>query len=91
MSLRNAINGKCRECIHDPAAPGTWREKVAQCTVTRCALWPIRPAPSGGPFADPPRDPAVSREWLVRSVGRVESGHPTRLADSGEPSSGCER
>ena len=59
MSLRAAINAKCRECVYDPAAPGTWREQVAQCSVIRCPLWPIRPAPSGGPFADPPRDPSA--------------------------------
>jgi hypothetical protein len=80
MSLRNAINSKCRNCIHDDAAPGTWREQVAQCSVPRCALWTVRPAPSGGPFADPPRDPAtVTRQWLVKSVGYVESGHPLTL------------
>ena len=87
MSLRSAINGKCRECIHDAGAPGTWREQVAQCSVIHCALWPARPAPSGGPFADPPRDPAtVTREWVVRPVGWAESGHPSGMADAGEPS-----
>jgi len=81
MSLRAAINAKCRECIYDPAAPGTWREQVAQCSVIRCALWPIRPAPSGGPLADPPRDPsAVTREWLTRPVGWANSGHPPNAA-----------
>ena len=89
MSLRNAINAKCRECIYDPAAPGTWREQVAQCSVIRCALWPIRPVPSGGPFADPPRDPAsVTREWLARPLGWVDSGYPSGMAGAGEPSSG---
>jgi hypothetical protein len=81
-SLRNAINEKCRECIHDPAAPGTWREQVAQCSVPRCALWPVRPAPSGGPFANPPRDPAtVTRQWLANPVGYVESGYPLQIVD----------
>lgn len=80
-SLRGAINATCRQCIHDAAAPGTWREQVAQCTVTRCGLWPVRPAPSGGPFADPPRDPAgVSRDWLARPVGRAETGHRRTVA-----------
>ncbi len=81
-SLRDAINAKCRACIHDPAAPGTWREQVAQCSVPRCPLWVVRPAPSGGPFADPPRDPAtVTREWLANPVGYVESGYPLTIAD----------
>jgi len=79
MSLRNAINAKCRECVHDDAAPGTWREQVAQCSVPRCSLWPVRPAPSGGPYADPPRDPAtVTPEWRRRPVGWANSGHPAR-------------
>lgn len=82
MSLRNAVNAKCRECTHDAAAPGTWREQVAQCSVIRCALWPVRPAPVSGPFADPPRDPAtVERVWLARPVGSANSGHPLTTAD----------
>jgi hypothetical protein len=76
-SLRAAINAKCRECIHDDNSPGTWREQVAQCSVARCPLWAVRPEPSGGPFADPPRDPArVTRSWLVRSVGWANLSHP---------------
>lgn len=88
LSLRSAINAKCRECIHDPAAPGTWREQVAQCTVIRCGLWPVRPAPSGGPFADPPRDPgSVTREWLTRPHGWANSSHRPGLPHTagGEP------
>lgn len=76
-SLREAINAKCRDCIHDEAAPGTWREQVAQCSVPRCALWAVRPAPESGPFADPPRDPArVTRAWLRMPLGSAKSGHP---------------
>ena len=81
QSLRNAINAKCCECIHDDATRGTWREQVAQCTVMRCGLWPVRPAPSGGSFANPPRDPAsVTREWLARPVGWADSGYPPTMA-----------
>lgn len=44
-SLRKAINMHCRECIYDQLAKGlgTWREQVGGCTVTKCALWPVRP------------------------------------------------
>lgn len=42
-SLRNAINDKCRDCIYDPLAGGTWRAQVEMCTVTRCPLYPVRP------------------------------------------------
>lgn len=74
MSLRKAIDEKCRDCIHDSAAPGTWREQVAQCSCIRCPLWPYRPAPSGGPFANPPRLPeGVDPEWVKKAVGEAKS------------------
>jgi len=43
MSLRRAINDKCRDCIYDPLAGGTWRKQVEECKCTRCPLWPVRP------------------------------------------------
>lgn len=43
MSLRAAVNAKCRECICDPLAGGTWREQVEACSCTRCPLWAHRP------------------------------------------------
>lgn len=42
-SLKKAIEGKCKDCTYDHAAPGTWREQVEQCTVKSCALWEVRP------------------------------------------------
>lgn len=87
MSLRAAINAKCKDCIHDEAAPGTWREQVAQCSCPSCPLWPLRPAPSGGPFANPPREPAtVTPEWLARPVGEAKSGHPLTVSTAPEAS-----
>jgi hypothetical protein len=53
MSLRAAINAKCKDCIYDPkSGHGTWRQQVEGCTVTRCALFPVRPR------AQAPKDPA---------------------------------
>jgi hypothetical protein len=76
-SLRAAVDAKCKDCIYDSCAPGTWREQIAQCSAIRCPLWPVRPAPSGGAFAGPPRDPAtVTGEWLAKPVGEAISGHP---------------
>ena len=73
MSLRAAIDAKCRDCIHDKEAPGTWRAQVAGCPCIRCPLWPVRPAPKDGPLADCPRDPAqVTAEWLRARVGGPE-------------------
>ena len=44
-SLRAAIDGKCRACIHDPLSAGTWREQVAACVSANCDLHPVRPLP----------------------------------------------
>ena len=46
MSLRAAINEKCRGCIYDSEGRGTWREQVGQCTIVSCSLWKYRPQPS---------------------------------------------
>lgn len=46
MSLRKAINEKCKDCIYDPLCPGTWRKQVEECTSPDCALWPYRPKPN---------------------------------------------
>lgn len=43
MSLRKAINDKCRDCCYDPADKGTWRQQVESCTITTCPLHPYRP------------------------------------------------
>ena len=44
MSRTKAINEKCKDCIYDPACPGTWRDQVEKCTSEKsCALWPYRP------------------------------------------------
>jgi hypothetical protein len=73
MSLRAAINAKCKDCIYDPkCGGGTWREQVAQCPSTDCPLWPVRPAPDGGPWGNPPRDPlAVPSGWIGLPIGRI--------------------
>ena len=44
MSRTKAINEKCKDCIYDPKAPGTWREQTEACPSEKsCALWPYRP------------------------------------------------
>ena len=45
-SLRGAINSHCRDCIYDAtrnAGLGSWRQQVEACTVTKCALYEVRP------------------------------------------------
>jgi len=45
MSLRKAINEKCRDCIYDPASEGTWRQQAYSCSFLSCPLWHVRPKP----------------------------------------------
>lgn len=47
-ATRNAaIAAKCRDCIFDTEAAGTWRQQVTVCKATDCALWPFRPLAEG--------------------------------------------
>lgn len=46
MSLRKAINTKCKECIYDENGKGTWRQQVEACTAYECPLYPVRPVSS---------------------------------------------
>lgn len=71
VSLRAAINAKCKDCLYDPeCGGGTWREQIAKCSSVNCPLWPVRPFPeAGSPLGDSPRDPACIPEgWLSRPV-----------------------
>ena len=42
-SLRKCIDENCRNCIYDEQAKGTWRQQVTLCSVTSCAIYPVRP------------------------------------------------
>ena len=42
-SLRKCVDDKCKMCIYDPKAAGTWRQQVTLCSVTICPLYPVRP------------------------------------------------
>ena len=58
-SLRKAIDAKCRECIYDPIAAGTWRQQVEECTSKACPLYLCRPRPSvsRGKASNPEKSP----------------------------------
>ena len=43
MSMRKAINDKCKDCIYDEYGEGTWRKQVEFCTCNDCPLYPYRP------------------------------------------------
>lgn len=45
LSLRSAIDDKCKECVYDPLARGAWREQVADCGGVNCRLYSVRPVP----------------------------------------------
>ena len=46
MSLRKAINEKCRDCTYDPLSKGSWRQQVYLCASKSCPLWAQRAKPS---------------------------------------------
>ena len=46
MSLRKRVDEKCKDCIYDPTAPGTWRQQVFLCSAISCPLWRVRAKPS---------------------------------------------
>ena len=48
-SLRGAIDAKCRDCGGTEGGNRHWRQHVAACPVTGCALWCVRPLPECGP------------------------------------------
>lgn len=45
--LREKIDAKCKECIYDPYAEGTWRKQVENCPCYDCPLYPVRPTSIG--------------------------------------------
>ncbi len=58
MSLRKAINEKCKECIYDPLSGlGNWRQQVMGCTMIDCALHPVRPISKPRPVEAPKQPP----------------------------------
>jgi len=84
-----AIAAHCRECIHDPNAPGTWREQVAACGSTSCALWRFRPV-QGGKSCPPwikSHDPAD----LPEGWPKIDSAEAVRMmrASVTDKASGC--
>jgi hypothetical protein len=45
MSLRKAINLKCKDCVYDSMDKGGWKQQVDACTSYSCSLYPVRPRP----------------------------------------------
>lgn len=77
-----AIAAKCRDCLYDDKASGTWRQQVSACHQTDCPLWRVRPLAGGGPDCIRARDPSrlpdnwrdLSHEAAVGIVaGRIDA------------------
>lgn len=74
MSLRAAINAKCKDCIYDPkSGHGTWRQQVEGCTVSRCPLFPVRPR------AQPSKEFAGNR---APRIERTAQDDPTDMPEN---------
>jgi hypothetical protein len=73
-SMRRAINAKCKECIYDRVADGTWREQVESCTSQDCALWILRPRASR---AVDEAVPGLSGEVAVMDTVAAPPAEPT--------------
>jgi hypothetical protein len=43
LSLRKAINAKCKQCVYDPMDVGTAAQQIAACICSDCPLHPVRP------------------------------------------------
>ena len=68
MSLRNAINLKCKDCIYDPEVEGGWKQQVSLCELTDCSLWPYRPKPRTSPLS--PKMTRNQRHFESNGVGQ---------------------
>ena len=64
MSLRKRIDEKCKDCIYDPTAPGTWRQQVFLCSANSCPLWRVRAKPTS-PI------PESTLRWYWGRFGRI--------------------
>jgi len=71
MSLRKAINEKCKDCIYDNLAEGTWLKQVELCTCSDCPLYPVRPTPRASS--------SVSDNKLRDEMGRIVKKQPVEI------------
>ena len=62
-SYPKAISEKCKDCIYDPMAGGTWRQQVTACKDTSCALYNLRPLEAG-----------VRHGWYVYKPVNIDRG-----------------
>ena len=64
LTRGEAIAAKCRDCLYDDKAAGTWRQQVTACHLTDCPLWRFRPLAGGVPPFIRARDAArLPADW----------------------------
>lgn len=82
-ATRNAaIAAKCRDCLFDSEAAGTWRQQVTVCPSTDCALWTFRPLAEGIAACFKSRSPndlpdgwqQLPQAWAIRSLEPSKQG-----------------
>ena len=82
MSLRAAINGKCRDCIHDELAAGSAAVQVELCACYAGPLWPVRPVRPAG-VRVPCSPPVVDEQRLSPAMAAFRLANPfTRPPES---------
>lgn len=78
LSMRDAINAKCKECIYDPISRGTWREQVSECTSGTCPLFPLRPLPIGQSHSNPYHPPETPEGENANAGGPLFDLHGSK-------------
>lgn len=74
MSMRAAINAKCRDCIYDPySGLGNWRQQVTACSSSNCPLHPFRPVSKPHKRAGSLNGTGLAQTLISRVLG-VEGG-----------------
>ena len=90
-NLRKCVNEKCRSCIFDPQAAGTWRQQVTLCSVKNCALYPVRPV-TKAPIPESVLDyySVTGAERVIYRRSRPPEGPVSERNQSDKcPSEGC--
>ena len=75
MSLRAAINAKCRDCLYDEQAAGSAAVQIELCAAFTCPLWPVRrvrPEADRGPYSAP----VVAEQGLSPALAEFRRAHP---------------
>ena len=75
MSLRAAINAKCRACIVDELAAGSAAVQVELCACFDCPLWPVRPVRAVG-VRGPYSVPVCDEQGLSPALAAFRLAHP---------------